>query len=150
MAYFPADMPEPAPTIDDAAFWDHCAAQRLRFQCCAECRLPRHPPAPICSRCGSTRTHWVEAPERATVYTFTVVHHASHPAVTSRLPYVVAVVDFPLLPPVRLVTNVTDVDPADVRIGMPVHLWWDRLTGGDVTKRPMYLPRFRPAQRSQG
>lgn len=145
MAYFPADMPEPVPTMDDAAFWDHCAEQRLLFQCCAECELPRHPPTPVCSRCGSTRMHWVEAPEHATVFTFTVVRYASHPAVTGRLPYVVAVVDFPKLPNVRLVTNVTDVDPSEVRVGMAVQLWWDRLADGDARRRPMYLPRFRPA-----
>ena len=144
MAYFPADMPEPVPTLDDAAFWDHCAAQRLRFQSCAACELPRHPPTPVCSNCGSTRVRWVEAPEHATVFTFTVVHHASHPAVTGRLPYVVAGVDFPELPNVRLVTNVTDAEPAEVRVGMSVHLWWDRLADGDARGRPRYLPRFRP------
>lgn len=155
MAYFPADMPEPAPTPDDAAFWAHCAEQRLRFQCCARCELPRHPPTPLCSRCGCAQSQWVAAPELATIFTFTVVHHASHPAVAGRLPYVVAVVEFPALAPVRLVTNVTDVDPAEVRIGMPVQLWWDRLAAGDASNandandaRPMFLPRFRPPRRS--
>jgi uncharacterized OB-fold protein len=145
MAYFPADMPGPVPTLDDAAFWDHCAERRLRFQSCAACEQPRHPPTPICARCGSTRLQWVEAPDHATVFTFTVVHHASHPAVIGHLPYVVAVVDFPQLPPVRLVTNVTDVDPAQMCVGLPVRLWWDRLADADAAARPMYLPRFRPA-----
>ena len=148
MAYFPADMPVPVPTLDDAAFWNHCAQRRLLFQCCTACEQPRHPPSPICARCGSTRQHWVPAPDHATVFTFTVVHHASHPAVTGRLPYVVAVVDFPQLPQVRLVTNVTEVDPAQMRVGMSVRLWWDRLadadTDTDAAARPMYLPRFRP------
>ena len=144
MAYFPADMPVPVPTMDDAAFWDHCAERRLHFQSCAACQQPRHPPTPICSRCGSTRLQWVEAPDQATVFTFTVVHHPSHPAVIGHLPYVVAVVDFAQLAQVRLVTNVTDVDPAQVRVGLPVRLWWDRLADADAAARPMYLPRFRP------
>ena len=155
MAYFPADMPVPVPTMDDAAFWDHCVERRLLFQSCAACERPRHPPTPVCSRCGSTRLHCVKAPEHATAFKFTVVHHPSHPAVTSHLPYVVAVVDFPQLPQVRLVTNVTnvtdvtdvtDVDPAQMRVGLPVRLWWDRLADADAAGRPMYLPRFRPAQ----
>ena len=145
MAYFPADMPEPVPTMDDAAFWDHCAERQLLFQSCAACEQPRHPPTPICWRCGSTRLQWVEAPEHATVFTFTVVHHPSHPAVIGHLPYVVAVVDFPQLAQVRLVTNVTDVAPAQVRVGLSVRLWWDRLADADAAARPMYLPRFRPA-----
>ena len=146
MAYFPADMPVPVPTMDDAAFWDHCVERRLLFQCCAACERPRHPPTPVCSRCGSTRLHCVKAPEHATVFKFTVVHHPSHPAVTGHLPYVVAVVDFPQLPQVHLVTNVTDVDPAQMRVGLSVRLWWDRLADDDAAGRPMYLPRFRPAQ----
>jgi len=89
------------------------------------------------------RLHWVEAPEHATVFILTVVHHAIHPAVTGRMPYIVAVVDFPQLPQVRLVT---DVDPAMMRIGLSVRLWWDRLADDDAAGRPMYLPRFRPAQ----
>ena len=147
MAHFPANMPVPVPTMDDAAFWDHCAERQLHFQICAACQQPRHPPTPICSRCRSTRLQWVEAPDHATVFTFTVVHHPSHPAVIGHLPYVVAVVDFPQLAQVRLVTNVTDVDPAQMRIGLPVRLWWDRLADADAdaTARPMYLPRFRPA-----
>ena len=145
MAYFPADMPVPVPTMDDAAFWDHCAERRLLFQSCAACEQPRHPPTPVCSRCGSTRLQWVEAPEHATVFTFTVVHHPSHPAVVGHLPYVVAVVDFAQLAQVRLVTNVTDVAPAQVRVGLPVRLWWDLLADADAAARPMYLPRFRPA-----
>ena len=91
------------------------------------------------------------APDHATVFTFTVVHHASHPAVNGHLPYVVAVVNFPELAQVRLVTNVTDVDPAQMRVGMSVRLWWDRLADADADAdagaRPMYLPRFRPAPR---
>ena len=146
MAYFPADMPVPVPTLDDAAFWNHCAERRLRFQCCSACERPRHPPTPVCAHCRSMRLHWVEAPEHATVFTFTVVHHASHPAVAGRLPYVVAVVDFPQLPQVRLVSNVTDVDPAMMRIGLPLRLWWDRLADDDAAAGPIYLPRFRPAQ----
>lgn len=145
MAYFPADMPVPVPTMDDAAFWDHCAERQLLFQSCGACQKTRHPPTPICSRCGSTQLDWVKAPDHATVFTFTVVHHPSHPAVIGHLPYVVAVVDFPQLAQVRLVTNVTDVDPAQMRVGLPVRLWWDRLADADAAGRPMYLPRFRPA-----
>ena len=56
-----------------------------------------------------------------------------------------AVVDFPQLAQVRLVTNVTDVDPAQMRVGLSVRLWWDLLAVADAAGRPMYLPRFRPA-----
>ena len=75
------------------------------------------------------------------VYSFTVVRHATHPAVAERLPYIVALVEFAGLPQVRLVSNVTDACVEAVRIGMPVQLWWDRLDG----QPELYVPRFRPA-----
>lgn len=142
MAYFPETMPRPVPTMDDAGFWQGCADRVLRFQACGDCDAVRHPPTPVCPACRSTRVVWHEAPEEAEVYTFTIVHHASHPAVKARLPYVGAVVVFPAMPGVRLVTNITDWNPAAVYIGMPVRLWWDDIGEG------LYLPRFRPLTNS--
>jgi len=40
---------------------------------------------------------------------------------------------------VRLVTNITDVPPSEIKIGAEVALWWDDIGEG------MWLPRFRPA-----
>lgn len=145
MSYFPSEMPAPEPTMDDAEFWSGCADRKLRFQGCADCRRLRHPPTPICGGCHSTRVEWIEAPSQASIYSFTVVHHASHPAVSSRLPYVVAVLQFDGLPGVRFVTNVTDVDPAEVHIGMEVTVWWDQVASGDSPTELVFIPRFRPS-----
>ena len=144
MSYFGPTMPRPEPNMDDAGFWQHCARRTLAFQACADCGAPRHPPTPVCWRCRSTRVAWREAPALAEVFTFTVVHHAVHEAVAERAPYVVALVAFPALPGPRLVTNLTDVDPAAVHIGMRVELWWDDIGDG------MFLPRFKPAQTEAG
>lgn len=139
MSYFSAEMPGVEPNMDDAGFWAACNERRLAFQACADCGVLRHPPTPMCAACHATRVTWVDAPQRAEVYTFVVVHHASHPAVTPNLPYVVAVVSFPELPGVRLVTNITEIAPEAVHIGMEVDLWWDALDDGT------FLPRFRRA-----
>ena len=141
MSYFPADMPRPEPNADEAGFWAHCKERSLRFQSCAACGTLRHPPMPMCFRCQSCETAWKEAPEEATVYSYTVVRHAGHTAVTARLPYVVAVVEFATMPGVRLITNLTDIDPTQVAIGMKVRLWWDDIGDG------MQVPRFAPAER---
>lgn len=142
MALFPDDMPAPAPEPSDAAFWAHCAAGRLRFQTCAECAIPRHPPTPMCPFCHATGVDWVDPGWKAEIYTYTVIHHASHEAVVGSLPYVVAVVTFPALPGVRLVTNVTGRDPAEICIGMPVSLWFDELENG------MRVPRFHAGEKT--
>jgi uncharacterized OB-fold protein len=137
VSYFPAEMPRPEPDRDDREFWAACAERRLCFQACASCGTLRHPPRPICHVCQATGTKWLEAPASAVLYTYCVAHHANHPAVATRVPYIVGLVEFPALPGVRLVTNITDMSPADVRIGMEVRLWWDDIGEG------MYVPRFR-------
>lgn len=139
MSYFPAEMPRPEPDRDDREFWAHCAERRLRFQACARCGALRHPPTPICHACQSTETRWVEAPGTAVIYSYCVVHHPNHPAMASRVPYVVGLVTFPSLPGVRLVTNIIDLPPAEIAIGAEVALWWDDIGEG------MWIPRFRPA-----
>jgi uncharacterized OB-fold protein len=68
-----------------------------------------------------------------------VVHHANHPAVVAKVPYVAGLVTFPDLPGVRLITNITDIAPEQVTIGAEVALWWDDIGEG------MWVPRFRPS-----
>lgn len=140
MAYFPDTMPRPVPNMDDAGFWENCRQRKLKFQGCADCGKLRHPPMPVCPECHSTKVKWIDAPANAEVYTYNVIHHASHPAVKANLPYVGALIVFPELPGVRLVTNVTHCPPSAVHIGMKVSVWWDDVGDG------MTVPRFRPAQ----
>ena len=139
MAYFPDTMPRPMPNMDDAGFWAGCRERKLRFQACADCGKPRHPPMPVCPDCHSTKVRWIDAPANAEVYTYNVIHHASHPAVVQNLPYVGALIVFADLPGVRLLSNVTHCAPSSVHIGMKVAVWWDDIGDG------MFIPRFRPA-----
>lgn len=138
MAYFSDTMPAPHPNFDDRDYWAACADKRLQFQTCGECGQARHPPTPVCAHCHSFKVRWQQTAGRAEVYSHTTIHHASHEAVQANLPYVVAVVTFPDVPGVRLVTNITHIDPGQVRIGMAVRLWWDAIGGG------MHIPRFNP------
>ena len=82
------------PTLDDRRFWELCAERRLCFQRCADCKTLRHPPAPMCSRCQSTRSEWTDAPRVGTLFSYTVVHHPSHAAASSAVPYNIVLVEF--------------------------------------------------------
>jgi hypothetical protein len=93
---------------------------------------------PICPICHSFNDTWVEAPGDSELFTFTIVHHPSHPSLKSAVPYNAAVVIFPSLQSVRLVTNIVDCPNEDLRIGMPLSLAWEEPCSGYV------LPRFRP------
>lgn len=136
--YLPSDL-APEPGMDERGFWAHCAERRLMFQRCGDCGLHRHPPTPLCPACQSTHLTWTEAPATATVYSYTIVHHPSHPAMASRVPYNVVILAFAGLDEVRLVSNLVDVPPEQVAIGMRVQLHWEGPVGG------CWLPRFRRA-----
>lgn len=138
MGYLPEGVPSPEPTLDDQPFWDYCAQRELRFRRCTACGRCRHPPAPGCPHCQSFESDWVRADDDAELFSYTVVHYAAHPAVEPALPYNVAIVLFPSLDNVRLVSNLIGVDPGAIRIGMHLDLIWEEAGNG------MLLPRFAP------
>ena len=138
MTYLPSELPLPTPEIWELPFWNFCRQRSLRFQACAVCGRVRHPPMPTCAICHSFKDTWVEAPDDPELYTFTIVHHPSHPSLKNAVPYNAAVVIFPSLQSVRLVTNIVDCPNEDLRIGMPLSLAWEEALSGYV------LPRFRP------
>lgn len=131
--YLPDLGPITAPQLPEhISFWEYCAKRELRFQCCGECERWRHPPAPVCPHCGSAAVTWKLAPTRAELFSYTVVHHASTPALRGHVPYNIAIVSFPDLVDIRIVSNVLDVAPQDLRIGMPLQLVWQEQAPGRV------------------
>lgn len=134
--YLPPDLAQ-EPAMDEKAFWVHCTSRRLMFQRCGECGLHRHPPIPICPACRSNSIAWTEAPAEGEVFSYTIVHHPSHPAMAACVPYNVAIIVFPQLDNVRLISNVVDAPPEQMAVGMKVKLHWEGPVDGT------WLPRFR-------
>jgi uncharacterized OB-fold protein len=99
-------------------YWDAALEGRLVVQECQQCRRLWHPPLPACPHCHGTDLGWRELSGTGTVYTYTVVRHATHVALADQVPYVVAIVELAEGP--RLVTRVTGCPPGEVRAGMPV------------------------------
>ncbi|MEQ8731924.1 Zn-ribbon domain-containing OB-fold protein [Roseitalea porphyridii] len=122
------DRPLPVPNADTAPFWDGCAAGVVTVQRCEACGATQFPPRPFCTSCRSNRLTWGPTSGRATVASFTVVHRAPVPAFREAVPYVLALVDLPEGP--RLMTNVVDCDPQDVRIGQAVRFVFRRVADG--------------------
>ena len=114
----PTSTRAPELTLDNEFFWTGVAEGRLLIQRCDACGVERHPPSPRCPACLSPK--WTAQPldPRAEVYSYTVVHHPVPKGFTA--PYVVALLQWPS--GARIVTNLMDVDPADVTIGMPVEV----------------------------
>jgi uncharacterized OB-fold protein len=117
-------------------FWQAAKEHRLVAPSCAKCGVFRLPPTPFCPNCQSTEVNWVELSGAATVFSFSVIHgFPGLPDVT----LVAAVVDLPDAPGARLVSNIIDVDPADVHIDMALQVAFSPIADGWV------LPVFRPA-----
>lgn len=127
------------PTTEEpsAFFWTSGADGRLRILGCDACGYLIHPPAGYCPRCGGRDTSPTVVSGRGEVYSFTVNHQSWD---GSGDVYVIALVGLEEQPDVRLMTNLVDVDPADVRIGMAVEVVFE-------PRDDVYLPLFRPVQR---
>lgn len=122
-------------------FWDAAKEHRLVTPKCVDCGTFRLPPTPYCPECQSTAVDWIELSGRAVVYSFAVVHgFPGYPDVT----LVPVVLDLPDAPGARLVSNLIDIDPADVEIGMSVTVDFHPITEGWM------LPVFRAASATAG
>ena len=124
----------PTTTRDTRFFWEALKEERLSIQRCTTCRTLRHPPRPMCPACNSLAWDTIAASGRGTVHSFVMPRHPPLPWFEGT--YIVALID--LEEGTRLVSNLCNVDPADVRIGMPVELFFGRFDDGLV------LPQFRP------
>lgn len=121
---------------DNSFFWTSGADGRLRFLRCEACRTYVHPPAPVCPRClaGALRPEPVSG--RARVESFTVNQQQWIPGSD---PYIVAWVSIDEQDDVRLTTNLVEVEPDDVAIGMAVEVVFEEHGG-------VYIPLFRRAR----
>jgi uncharacterized OB-fold protein len=125
----------PRLTDDVAFFWTSGAEGVLTFLRCGDCQFFIHPPGPLCPRCLSRNLAPQPVSGRGTVATFTVNHQQWIPGSD---PYIIAWVSIDEQPDVRLTTNLVDVEPEDVHVGMAVEVVFEQ--NDDV-----FFPLFRPA-----
>lgn len=136
----------PSPTPESRAFWTGGRDGDLLIARCHGCGRFFHPPGPACWRCRSTDVAPEKVSGRATVAAFTVDRQPWIPGFEP--PYIVAMVELAEEPDVRLITNVVDVEPDDIRIGLEVEVFfedWTALSGQEDTR--VWIPLFRPITR---
>jgi uncharacterized protein len=116
---------------DQDFFWEGVRNNQLLIQQCSDCAALRQPPEPMCPSCQSLNWRPKQATGRGKVYTWIVSKHPNMPDSDFRI---VALID--LEEGVRMVSNLRDVELADVHEAMPVELFFDTDNG---------IPQFRPA-----
>ena len=112
---------------------------------CGSCGTLDFPPRSICPQCGRRsvgRMERVKLKGKGTVVSYTVIHEA--PAQYEMMkPYVLAIIE--LEEGCRLTSQVIDVDPAQVKIGMPVESAFRKLGQEGEAGIIHYGYKFRPA-----
>ncbi len=126
----------PQPTADTQPYWDGLNARKLRLQRCGDCGKVRHYPRPVCDACYSMRAEWTDASGRGRVHSWTTTHHAFHPGFRPDLPYTLLTVD--LDEGVRMNAQLRGLDPAELRIGLPVQVDFEQAT--DTVTLPVFVP----------
>jgi uncharacterized OB-fold protein len=128
----------PRPLADNVSryYWEGLEDGELRYQACRACGTVQFYPRAICTGCGAEPV-WQVADGRGAVYTFTVIRQNRSAPFRDQVPYVVAVVDVD--PGFRMMGNIFDVDPDEVRFGMPVRVAFVAVDDGYA------VPIWRPA-----
>jgi uncharacterized OB-fold protein len=124
-------------------YWQGTLAEEVRIQTCNACGNRQMPWGPCCARCLSQDLGYMVASGRGSVFSFTIVRQAIHPTFSAQVPYVVADVELEEGP--IMTSNVTDCPVEEVRIGMPVELWFDN-EAEDAFHTKLRLPKFRPTK----
>ena len=136
MEYIPGiPLLRPRVDLDNQGFWEAVRQHKLVFQKCKDCGLLVHRPRPMCPRCNSMEREWSPSTGKGVVYSWVnfVYANAAYPGI--KVPYTVVVVE--MAEGVRIISNLYDVKPEEVYVGMPVEVVFDDIAD-DLT-----LPKFR-------
>jgi uncharacterized OB-fold protein len=118
-------------------FWLGGADGRLHILQCQSCRYWIHPYAGRCPNCGSSDLAPEPVSGRGVVAGFTVNHQPWTPDVP--VPYVVAIVELEERADLRLMTNLPRVPIDEMRIGLPVKVYFETQDNG------IFVPLFEKA-----
>ena len=132
-------IPRPLPRVnaymDTKPFWDAAKNGKLVIQYCKDTGKPQFFPRPVSMANGKRNLEWREVSGKGTVYSFTNTFSA-WPGHEDRVPYLVALVE--LDEGVRMLCNLFNVKAEDVKIGMRVKLYWEKLS------EEIEYPAFQP------
>ena len=117
--------PRPQPTSTTQPFWDGARQGKLMLQYDPVARRYQFWPRACSVRTGKRNLRWREVSGTGTVYSFTVTHVPTA-GFEGRVPYAVGLID--LDEGVRIIANLVNVQPDDVRIGLRVRVAWEKLS----------------------
>jgi len=132
----PRPIPTPNAYMNTAPFWEAARQRKLLIQQCPRTGRFQFFPRPGSVFTGRRDAVWTEVSGNGTLYSWTVTQSA-WPGHEDRTPYVCAYVELP--EGIRILCNIFNAKPEDLRIGMPLKLYWEELEDGTL------YPAFQPA-----
>ena len=129
---------KPLPIIDEdnAPYWHYCKIHELRMQKCEGCGHIRFPVSILCPKCHSMDAVWTKLSGKGKVFSYIVFRVPYLESYKDDIPYTVAIIQLEEGP--RMESNLIVPDLEDIRIDMPVKIFFD-----DVTNE-VSLPKFKP------
>jgi uncharacterized OB-fold protein len=133
----PRPLPEPTPVSQP--FWQALTEHRILVQYSPSLGQYVFYPRTLAPGTLADDLEWREIDGAGAVYTFTVAHRPTGPPWADAVPQMLAVVQWDAGP--RVSTELVDVDPDDVRVGMRVSPVFCDVADAGIT-----LLRYRPGQ----
>jgi uncharacterized OB-fold protein len=132
------DKPMPEPTPVTKPFWDGLREHKVKIQYSPSADRYIFYPRILAPGTLADDLEWREVSGAGTLYTFTVADRPTAPPWADALPQLLAIVELDEGP--RLSTELVDVDPDALRVGMRVKAVFNDYPDQDIT-----LLRFAPA-----
>jgi uncharacterized protein len=131
-------LPAPGWTPASVGYWSAAHDHRLVVQRCERCGYHRWPPSWACYHCQSSEWTWDTLPGTGKVYTFT---WADQRAAMDSPIYNVSVIelDGTTGEPVRMITQVLDVERAALVVDLPVEVVFEPFD--DEVAVPFFRPQ---------
>lgn len=120
----------PAVTIESKPFFDAAEQGKFLIKRCTACGEAHWYPRTICPFCHSDQTVWEESPGDGVVYSFSIMRKSPTG------PYALAYVTLAEGP--NVLTNIVDIAPDDLKIGMAVKVKLQATEGGPPV--PVFVP----------
>lgn len=120
----------PAVTLESKPFFDAAEQGKFLIKRCTACGEAHWYPRTICPVCHSDQTVWEESPGDGVVYSFSIMRKSPTG------PYALAYVTLNEGP--NVLTNIVDIAPDDLKIGMAVKVKLQATEGGPPV--PVFVP----------
>lgn len=130
-------LPRPADPELTQPFWDGTKRHELMIPRCRKCGDHFWYPRQACPHCLSQDWEWTKVSGRGRLHSYTIVRQPQNPIFADDVPYAFAMIQ--LDEGVRMMSNVVDCAPEDLKVNMALEVVFDSVTD-DWT-----LVKFKPA-----